>query len=444
MQSTCTQRMLPIFPIHKKIKEEDNHGLQYQHCCTVHRTMDFVVNKKNLEEYQVISAPSLELKEGDVLIKILKFAFTANNVSYAATGQSSLGYWNFFPSSQPTKFGKVPVWGIGIIVASRCPDLPEQQKIYGYFPMSNFAVLHPVQVTSSDFIDGASHRKSLPAVYNQYLLCSEDSFYTPITEEAMIVLRPLFFTSWLLVDFFTRHKFFGANSLIISSASSKTSIGLAFCLQKQRRDEQLQIIGLTSHRNLGFVKSLQLYDPIVLYDNFEQNLDSTQPACFVDMAGNTKVTSRLHHHYRDDLKHTCLVGAAHVGQGGKPASKLPGPRPKFFFAPSWTAQRIVELGRTNGKDQSSNLAIKRRGLEILLHNVLLDYQRFVHWCMNIDSRDREKDDGRGWLHMKRYHGPQQVAKGYSACLKGQIGPDTAVVMSLWDATGSTPSISSKL
>jgi hypothetical protein len=312
--------------------------------------------------------------------------------------------------------------------------------------MSSFAVLHPVQVTSSDFIDGAPHRKSLAAVYNQYLLCSEDPFYTPITEEAMIVLRPLFFTSWLLVDFFTRHTFFGANSMIISSASSKTSIGLAFCLQKQRRDEQLQIIGLTSHRNLGFVKSLQLYDLIVLYDNFERILDSTQPACFVDMAGNTTVTSRLHHHYRDNLKHTCLVGAAHVGQGGKPASKLPGPRPKFFFAPSWTAQRIVELGRSNGNDQSFNLSIKRRGLEILLHNVLLDYQRFVRWSMNIGTsrRGREKDDGPGWLHMKSYNGPQQVAKGYSACLNGQIGPDTAIIMSLWDATGSTTSISSKL
>ena len=139
------------------------------------------------------------------------------------------------------------------------------------------------------------------------------------------------------------------------------------------------------------------------------------------MAGNTHVTTVLHNHLGDNMKYSCLVGAAHVGKGGKPSVQLPGARPKFFFAPSWTAQRIVTLG--GGTEDS---ACKRRGLEKLLHNVLIDYRHFVNWCL-------EKDQGvRGCMHMKHFYGQEQIEKGYVACLRGDIRPDTAVIMSLWD------------
>eukprot|EP00977_Amphora_coffeiformis_P006791 scaffold1485_cov171-Amphora_coffeaeformis.AAC.30 len=66
--------------------------------------MDFVVEKKDLTKTSVVPSPSISLKEGDVLIKIEKFAMTANNISYAATG-GALKYWNFFPS---TLGGRIP------------------------------------------------------------------------------------------------------------------------------------------------------------------------------------------------------------------------------------------------------------------------------------------------------------------------------------------------
>eukprot|EP00977_Amphora_coffeiformis_P028700 scaffold36608_cov244-Amphora_coffeaeformis.AAC.1 len=290
--------------------------------------------------------------------------------------------------------------------------------------MSQFVVMTPVNLTHSDFVDGSPHRKELPAVYNQYMFTEEDPFYTPRTEEAMMVLRPLFFTSWLLVDFFTQNNFYGAQTMIISSASSKTSIGLAYCVYQMncQKNTCVQIVGLTSPRNQHFVESLNIYDKVIPYDAVEDQLQASIPSCFVDMAGNTKVTTRLHNHLRNNVKYSCLVGAAHIGQGGKPSSKLPGARPIFFFAPSWTAQRIVELCKGGTDEQTA----KRRGLEVLLHNVVIDYRRFVDWSIGNGS-------ARGWMHMEHYYGHQKVAMGYSACLQGKVGPDTAIIMSLWDS-----------
>ena len=389
--------------------------------------MDFVVDKKDLSKTSLISSPPLTLPVGAVLIKIERFALTANNISYAVTGDA-LGYWNFFPCPRG---GRVPVWGIGSIVASRCPNVRQDQKVYGCFPMSHYVVMRPDEVTNSDFIDASPHRKKLPAVYNQYMFCAEDPFYTPRTQDAMMVLRPLYLTSWLLVDFFAQQDFCSARAMVISSASSKTSIGLAFTLRRYNAQREtatsaiskIQIIGLTSPGNLQFVESLGIYDEITLYNGIESKLDASVPTCFVDMAGNTKVTTRLHNHLGDNMKYSCLVGAAHVGKGGKPASKLPGARPKFFFAPSWTAQRVVALG--GGEDSAS----KRRGLETSLHNVLIDYKRFVDWCL---------EGPQGWMHMEHFYGQDQVAKGYAACLKGDMQPDTAIIMSLWDDSPQTP------
>ena len=328
--------------------------------------MDFVVDKHDLTRVQTIPSPPLEVRQGDILIQIIKFAFTANNVSYAATGES-LGYWKFFPISQEQDKGRIPVWGVGVIVASRCTGLSGLRRVYGYFPMSQYVVMHPVQLTNADFVDGMPYRRNLPAVYNQYLLCDEDPFYSPRTEEAMMVLRPLYFTSWLLLDFFCHSSsqvkgvpFYGADTIILSSASSKTSIGLAFLLYRYKQDNDnvnIRIVGLTSSRNVPMVESLQIYDDIIVYDQLESQLQSTNPSCFVDMAGNTQVTTRLHQHLGDNMRYSCLVGAAHVGQGGKPTQQLPGARPKFFFAPSWTAQRIQEMSR--GGD-------KRRGLKVII------------------------------------------------------------------------------
>ena len=77
--------------------------------------MDFVITRNDLRKGHVLDSKAspvpLELGDGDVLLKIEKFSFTANNISYAATG-NALGYFNFFPIVSDVGLARIPVWGL--------------------------------------------------------------------------------------------------------------------------------------------------------------------------------------------------------------------------------------------------------------------------------------------------------------------------------------------
>ena len=57
------------------------------------------------------------LDENDILVKIEKFSFTANNVTYGVAGDT-IGYWQFFPASENTnnEWGCIPMWGFAEII----------------------------------------------------------------------------------------------------------------------------------------------------------------------------------------------------------------------------------------------------------------------------------------------------------------------------------------
>jgi Protein of unknown function (DUF2855) len=78
----------------------------------------------------------------------------------------------------------------------------------------------------------------------------------------------LFMLSFLVDDFLAESDFFGAQCVMLSSASSKTAIGLAHLLHSLRKN--VRVIGLTSAGNAGFVASLGCYDDVVAYDRVSQ------------------------------------------------------------------------------------------------------------------------------------------------------------------------------
>ena len=65
-----------------------------------------------------------DLKDGDILVSVERFAFTANNVTYGAAGDT-IGYWKFFPATanENGEWGCLPVWGFAEITSSECDGL---------------------------------------------------------------------------------------------------------------------------------------------------------------------------------------------------------------------------------------------------------------------------------------------------------------------------------
>ena len=151
-------------------------------------------------------------------------------------------------------------------------------------------------------------------------------------------MRGLFMTSFLAEDFLCQSDLYGARSVVISSASSKTAIALAFVLSEKGR---ARAVGLTAARNLEFVEGLGCYQQVLTYDQIG-SLPSDVPTVFVDMAGNAKVSRGVHEHFGPQLKYSQRIGGTHWDAGNDDGA-LPGPEREFFFSPAQIQKRLADL-----------------------------------------------------------------------------------------------------
>jgi hypothetical protein len=204
--------------------------------------------------------------------------------------------------------------------------------------MASHLTLAPGKVTTADFIDFAPHRSELPALYNKYQRTAAEPPMLRGFEDERSLFFPLFATSWILYDYLIDNDFFGAQQVVIGSVSSKTAFGLACMLHGDKKISQ-KVVGLTSPRNVDFVKSLGCCDQVLTYDNIAA-IDSDLRTAFVDMSGNPQVLASVHRHVGENVVESCKVGATHWEESGvlsteadlsAPASDLPGVKPRFFF-----------------------------------------------------------------------------------------------------------------
>jgi hypothetical protein len=360
----------------------------------------FIVERKQLRKTRFIddTAAMAPLQDGAVRLHIDAFALTSNNITYAAFGDA-MKYWQFFPSGIEG-WGRIPAWGFANVTESRCEGVAVGERFYGYYPMSSHLVVQPVRVRESGFVDGAEHRQGLAVVYNQYTRCSTDPAYDPAHEAQQALLRPLFMTSFLIDDFLADEGFFGASAVILSSASSKTAYGTAFCLAQRKKG--LKLIGLTSPANVAFTQSLGCYDQVLSYDELP-TLDATQRTVYVDFSGSAPLRLALHTHFNEQLAYSCAVGGTHWEQRGS-GKGLPGPAPVLFFAPSRSQKRIADWGGDG-----------------FLQRTAQAWQAFMKPVT---------DAQHPWLQVVRGEGQADVLKTYQALLANEVPAREGHILSL--------------
>src|SRR5581483_5053491 len=186
------------------------------------KSTDFIVARQNLQECKFIETElpdATSLPDQALLVKVTSFAFTANNITYGAVGET-MKYWQLFPA--PEGFGIIPVWGFGEVLASHHPQIASGERLFGYFPMATHLVIEAADVSKRALRDGAAHRQGVAAVYNAYTRVSGNAAFDGRNGDYQALLRPLFMTSFLIDDFLADNDFFGAHHVILSSASSKT------------------------------------------------------------------------------------------------------------------------------------------------------------------------------------------------------------------------------
>jgi len=292
-----------------------------------------LVARDDLTKTQLLEAERPTARSGDVVLKVDRVGLTANNVTYAVLGDT-MRYWQFFPADDC--WGHVPLWGFADVVASEVDGVDVGQRFFGYYPTASHLVVRAGQVGPAGFRDIAEHRAALPSPYNGYQLVDADPAYEKDREDLQALYRPLFFTSFMLADYLADNAFFGAETVLLSSASSKTAYGNAFLLAGIHR------VGLTSPGNVGFTESLGCYDEVVAYDDV--TLLPAAPSIYVDMAGSRDLRISVHEHLGDALRHDAVVGITHVEELGAGGSQITGPKPTMFFAPDQMAKRRGDWG----------------------------------------------------------------------------------------------------
>ncbi|NSX17001.1 DUF2855 family protein [Cupriavidus taiwanensis] len=332
---------------------------------------------------------------GEVLLRLDRFALTTNNITYAAFGEA-MQYWDFFPTGQP-QWGHMPVWGFADVVASAVDGIAPGERFYGYFPIASHVRMQPERVTARGFYDGAAHRARLTSAYNQYTRVQNDAAYAPELEHHQMLYRPLFITSFMLADFLEDNRFFGARRLVVSSASSKTAYGTAFCL---REISGITLTALTSARNRGFVEGLGCYHDTVCYEELT-SVPVSEPTLYVDFSGDESLRARVHAHFGDSLVYDCFVGSTQ-NTGFLRDLHLPGPRPEFYFAPVQIRKRNADWGP---QEVNRRLNAAQR--------------RFI---------DHARDPGNGWLTLVEERGFEAAQARIARLATGSAAPQEGYVV----------------
>ena len=302
----------------------------------------FQVLKNDLNQTrQVKTTEASDLAPGQVAMQVESFGLSANNITYWAMGEQ-LRYWQFFPAADNAndRWGLIPVWGFATVSDSKHEALAVGDRLFGYWPPATRWVLQPTQVRRHSLIDGSAHRQSLPAGYNRYQRVGKHDPANRPQEALQMLLFPLHITSFCLADSLQDQDWMGAQQIILTSASSKTALGLAQALATL--DGAPALIGLTSAANQEFVNTLACYAQVLTYDEMAQ-IDDLTDTVIVDFSGHGGVLNTLHSLLGKHMIHTWHVGLTHWSHNDMGEAYIRS-RSEVFFAPAYIQQCIENWG----------------------------------------------------------------------------------------------------
>lgn len=342
---------------------------------------DLLFEVDDLAVSQVRSAPAAELGAGEVRLAVERFGLSTNNVTYARLGASIMPYWKAFPA--PEGYGRVPVWGFAVVEESRHPEIAEGTRVYGFLPTSSHVVV-AARKTPDGFDDVGTDRSFMHPWYRTYREVPAASTWDSRTA----LLRPLFPAAFTFDEFLVRNNTFGAGTVVITSASTKTAVALAARLARR---PNIATLAVTSAENVAWVSELDRYDAVTSYEALSPG-DVHGAAVLADFTGALPRLSLVYSRLRGALVHTALVGYTNPGaQILWP--ELSDPDPAVFFCPEHEEHAVAEEGR---EAYFSRYHAAERDL--------------------VESSTR-------WLTVRDHVGPEAAAEVFSALSKGNQPPN---------------------
>lgn len=362
---------------------------------------DLCVKLNDFRQVELLPGFAIEntqLQDGEVMIAVDKVALTANSISYALAGKSGLmRFLDLFPA--PKGLGRIPCWGYGDVLHSKNPEVKTGQRLYGFFPLSSHIIVKPSNVTRSQFTDGQECKKVVAPFYSEYQFTAQQPGYNTNFENITMLFQPLFGTSYLLENYLIDHDFYGAEQVIVTSASSKTAMGFGYLLKKNHR-EKCRSIGLTSAANVDFVKGLNCFDEVLCYDDVTK-INQQASSVLFDVAGNREVQQKVHQHLGEGILYSGTVGKTHWDANEPPVkSHVKGPAPVFWSGPD----QLMKMRNASGAD------VLMQGMQ----GSMVDFLTSAS----------------GWIKMKTSTGEAEVQQCLLDFLNGQINANEGCILSL--------------
>lgn len=349
---------------------------------------DLLVRRDDLTATGIRHAPKVPLREGEVRLAAEKFALTAITATYARLGESELPFFDAFAG--PEGHGRVPTWGYARVEESRRPGIAVGTRYFGFLPLSTHVTL-TAEPTVRGFADTAPEREYLHPWYREYLLAGEPDELDELDDHRLL-LRPLYPASFNLAEFLGRET--TPRTVLITSASSKTALGLAALLAPR---QDVTTLGVTASRSLGFVRGLGHYDTVITYDELAA-AEVDGPVVLVDFTGQAERLSAVYDRFGAVLDDALLVGYTHPGAEIEPPPGLTDPEPWIFFTPS-EEQRLIE--------KEGEEAYRAR------------YQ---------EAEDRFVGNAPSWLTVDRPAGPDALEAAYRSLIAGELPARTGTVV----------------
>jgi len=357
----------------------------------------------NLDDFRQASirtsfpVDEMQLDNGEVMIAIDRVALTANSVSYALAGRSGLmRFLDVFPA--PEGEGRIPCWGYGEVVFSKHPEVNVGDRVYGFFPVSSHIIVSATAVTAAQFTDGQECRKVIAPFYSEYQYTRAQPGYNPELDSLVALFQPLFMTSFLLENYLIDHDFYGADQIVVTSASSKTAMGFGYLLKKNH-SRHCTSVGLTSPGNLAFVKSLNCFDQVLSYEEIEQ-IDANASIALFDVAGNADVQRKVHSRMGEKILYSGGVGKTHWdNQTSQSSNTMPGPAPVFWSGPDQLMKMRSELGEAG-----------------FMTTAQISMQDFLATAMT-------------WIKLDVTTGDEDVKNRFISFLDGGVGADEGCILS---------------
>lgn len=307
-----------------------------------------------------------ELEPDNVLLRIDKFAFSQMPLGYLMKGYTRTfsAYHDFFkyPTTKEEGLYRSACWGYCTVQESLHPKVPVGTRLYGLVPACQYSIQKIMRyIPASRNGDPALVEFDMDRMpfnlrrFQEYEVVTENSSQDPEMEDWMIATKEIYTMAFymdeqLLVD--TGQ----INSVIISCASSKTAMALAYCLRMRGgvsiEREMSCVVGLTSKEHLDFVKSTDLYHEVYTYEEVE-SIPNDKTIVYMDFKCDGAVRQAITLRMGTNLMYNMVLGPAVFQKKMKDQLFEKRAREILFDESSWRERRrmVAEVTKTGRNEK---------------------------------------------------------------------------------------------